>query len=525
MEKEPPALGIPLDRAENRAMHRRMLALLLLAGWIATFALAAASPAADRLPPPTVAQLVLRLGSSDFADREEASRALDGLGTPALAELRKAALSNDPEVRRRSRELVQRIEKRSETARLLEPHRVHLIFKDTPVAEALADFARQSGCNLELGGDRTRLAQRKVTLDTGVVTFWEAFDQFCRQAGLVEASLAPENDPGRQGNPDDNNFALPPQFRMQQMMWSSNYRNGTPFGDTSRLVVVDGTQPLLPTGLAGALRVRALPAKTPLPVVFSGDGEKVVPLEITPEPGLAWQGLLSVRVTSAVDDRGQSLTQPVVYVGNGDAANNPDMMWMMWGSPYGNYDVPLNPLHVPLQLRTGRLPARIVTELRGSLSAQILTPLEPLLTVEDVTRATGRSEQAANGAALKVLEVKQAPSGEVRLRVQLQVPAPETDAGPVGVGRQWRINRAVWMMGGRQEVGEVPNLELQDARGQTFTRVNPEATRVAANSIPQELELTFQPHAGQAAPTRLVYLARRSVLVEVPFTLKDVALP
>src|SRR5262249_48583842 len=322
-------LGFPLDPAENLDMHRRPVALLLLLGWTATFALAAASPAADPPSAPTIAQWVLRLGSSDFADREEACRALYALGTPALAALHKGALREGAEVRRRSRELVQRIERRSETARLIEPHRVHLIFKDTPVAEALADFARQSGCNLELGGDKTRLADRKVTLDTGVVTFWEAFDQFCRHAGLVEANLAPENDPSRQGNLDEN---LPPQFRMQQMMmWSSNYRNGMPFGDTSRLVVVDGTQPLLPTGLSGALRVRALPAKTPLPVVFSGDGEKVVPLEITPEPGLGWQGLLSVRVTSAVDDRGQSLTQPVGYVGNGDAAHNTGMLWVVWG--------------------------------------------------------------------------------------------------------------------------------------------------------------------------------------------------
>jgi hypothetical protein len=466
-----------------------------------------------------VAQLVLRLGSSEFTDREEASRTLASLGPVALTELRKGALSDDAEVRRRSRELVQRIEKRAETARLIEPRRVHLIFRDTLVIEALAEFARQCGCNLELAGDRTRLAQRKVTLDTGLVTFWEAFDQFCRQAGLVEASLAPENDPNLLPRPDDLGVLLQPG---QQIFRSVNYRPYPAWGDTSRLIVMDGRQPLLPTGLAGAVRVRALPAKTPLPVVFLGDGEKVVPLEVTPEPGMAWQGLVSVRVTDAVDDRGQMLTQPVVYVGNGSDAGNLDPNWMMWGSPYGGSETPMNPLHVPLQLKLGRLPARIVTELRGCLNAQMLTPLQPLLTVEDVTRATGRSEQASNGPTLKVLEFKQTP-GEVKVRVQLQLPEP--DAAPAGVGRQWRINRAVFVMRAPPEVGDIPNLELQDTRGQTFTRVNPEAARVVANGIPQELELTFQPHAGQTAPVRLVYLARRTVLVEVPFTLKDVPLP
>jgi hypothetical protein len=261
-----------------------------------------------------------------------------------------------------------------------------------------------------------------------------------------------------------------------------------------------------------------------MPVLFLGDGEKVLPLEVTPEPGMGWQGLVSVRVTTALDDRGQALTQTVVHSGNGDAGGNMEMMWM-WGSPYGGYETPLNPLHVPLRLKTGQLPARTVTDLKGTVSARVLTPLEPLLTIEDVSRATGHTEQNGNGASLKILEVKQLSSGEVKLRVQLQPPVADADADVAGMGRQWRINRAVWMMAGRQDVGEIPSLELQDARGQLFTRINPEATRVVANGIPQELDLTFQPHSGQAAPARLVYFVRRSVIVEVPFTLKDVALP
>ena len=41
----------------------------------------------------------------------------------------------------------------------------------------------------------------------------------------------------------------------------------------------------------------------------------------------------------------------------------------------------------------------------------------------------------------------------------------------------------------------------------------------------QEIELTYRPEEGQNAPARFVYSGRRVVLVEVPFTLKNVPLP
>src|SRR5262249_15564513 len=40
------------------------------------------------------------------------------------------------------------------------------------------------------------LKERKVTLDTGMTTFWQAFDQFCEKAGLVEATAQDLNQGG-----------------------------------------------------------------------------------------------------------------------------------------------------------------------------------------------------------------------------------------------------------------------------------------------------------------------------------------
>jgi hypothetical protein len=63
-------------------------------------------------PPPSqtadIALLVERLGSGDFRQREEASRALEALGEPALPALARAAGSPDLEVRRRAVHLLKR---------------------------------------------------------------------------------------------------------------------------------------------------------------------------------------------------------------------------------------------------------------------------------------------------------------------------------------------------------------------------------------------------------------------------------
>src|SRR5258708_37629400 len=71
-------------------------------------------------------QLIEQLGSGTFKDRESATKALDAIGAPALEKLRKAAESEDLEIKRRAADLVKRIEKRAESSRVLQAKRVHL---------------------------------------------------------------------------------------------------------------------------------------------------------------------------------------------------------------------------------------------------------------------------------------------------------------------------------------------------------------------------------------------------------------
>ena len=129
------------------------------------------------------------MGSGTFAEREKATKQLDAIGVPALEALRKAAKSDDAEVKQRAEELVKKFEKQAESAKMLAAKRIHLVYKDTPVSEAVADFQKKSGYTLHLHDPQGKLKDRKITLDTGETTFWHAFDLFCAKAELAEATM------------------------------------------------------------------------------------------------------------------------------------------------------------------------------------------------------------------------------------------------------------------------------------------------------------------------------------------------
>jgi hypothetical protein len=135
-----------------------------------------------------IAKLVEQLGSDSFADRQKANDALDAIGEPALEALRKATSSTDAEVRKRAKELVDKIEKRSYNSRALAAKMVHLQYKDTPLPDAVADFAKKSGYLIVLHDPDGKLKDKKITLDTGKVTFWNAMEQFCLKAGLTDGN-------------------------------------------------------------------------------------------------------------------------------------------------------------------------------------------------------------------------------------------------------------------------------------------------------------------------------------------------
>lgn len=168
-------------------MRNRCLILALVLGLGFGFVgLARPAASANNDDAEKINKLVEQLGSSKFADRDKAKRELESLGMKALEALRKAAKHGDLETSRRASEILKKLEDKIATDAILAPKKVKLNFKDTPVLEAVAELSRQSGYPIDVQGDRTGINKRTITLTTGEVTFWEAFDQLCQKAGLVE---------------------------------------------------------------------------------------------------------------------------------------------------------------------------------------------------------------------------------------------------------------------------------------------------------------------------------------------------
>src|SRR5436190_972947 len=105
----------------------------LLIGLLATLA-AVPGRAADPVDNEAIEKLVKQLASGRFAEREKAQKKLEEIGLPALA-----------------------------------------------------DFSKKTGYSMALLDPENKLKDRKVTLEVAETTFWQAFDQFCEKAGLVEA--------------------------------------------------------------------------------------------------------------------------------------------------------------------------------------------------------------------------------------------------------------------------------------------------------------------------------------------------
>jgi hypothetical protein len=490
-------------------------------GVVTALALCWPSAGQEKVGPERLAALVNQLGSSSFAEREQATRALDHLGAPALEALRRAAGNNtNEEIRRRAEGLVRRIERRLATAPARTPAQVRLVYKDTPLVEALADLRKKTGLTLNLDGALP--VGRTLTLDTGKVPLWEAFDLFCRKAGLCEVDDAPSAPapPARGG------ISVTIGGRVGGVQPLS-VLGKLPTEEPIPLKLRAGEPGTVPTHLAGPVRVRALPAAA-APVVPGKPGELGLNLDLTVEPGLRFLEVVGVYVGRAIDDRGQRLkgrfsppkpeASPLQIRGvvriNGRIFTPPETL-------------PARPSRlVHLHFAAGARPSESFKELSGSLLAHVQAPAEDLVSIPNVLGAAGKKFAGAKGAWVRVVEVRRDEGGSVTVRLEAATP-------PVRLGDGSKVEEPFpgLLINGRP-VGEPERLlsdhqlRLLDAKGQPLR-----ATRAVYTgkhtAVSQEYELTYSRstdagEVGEAA--RLVYRDRPSTIVEVPFNFKGVPL-
>jgi hypothetical protein len=309
---------------------------------------------------PPVERLIEQLGSRDFKTRESASKALALRGEEALPALRKALPHPDPEVRQRLAQLVADTER----ALLLAPKRVSLKFEQTPARDALAELSRQSGYRIELQGGGP---QQLVTLQADNLTFWEAFDKICTQAGLV---LQQHN---------DSNGGLT-VYAQDAVVPFVDYRG--PFRLSANSFQYNKS-----------LAFATLPRNRPL------GGQRSEQLSFTfsvvAEPKLPLLNLGQPRLTAAVDDQDNSLL--------------PSPVGRVYETHYGGYYGYRNMiLQTQVQLAGHGGGARSVKLLKGALPLTLLAEQRPEIVVDDVLKVKHKKFEAKE-VVLEIEEVREGP--------------------------------------------------------------------------------------------------------------------
>jgi hypothetical protein len=298
-------------------------------------------------------------------------------------------------------------------------------------------------------------------------------------------------------------------------------------------VLVDGKQQALPTDDATSVRVRALADARRFGVAAAG--EAVVALQIAPEPRLRLQRVLGVRVQKAVDDRGQKLS-PNEAGAAPAGPGGPFVPGRAIGVPLWNANAAYSNVAL-LRLKKGEKAAKSIKEVQGSVALELLDEARPMVTVEKVAKAAGKTVEGAQGGTIKVLEVKE-EKDQLTVRIELQLPAhvvadqPATGAwlGPQPIRGGLMVKPlvpAVPAPGGLNRPArngmsaDYFGLSFRDAKGKALPTFVVARTERGGKS---EVHLVCQ-KGGREAPAQLVFTGRRQVSVNVPFTLKDVPMP
>jgi hypothetical protein len=473
------------------------------------------------------AELVARLGSPQFAERQAAAESLKRIGRPALPALRKARSAADLEIRVRALKLVDEIE----AAALLEPTMVRLDFHDRPLSDVGAEFGRRAGVSLVPGDessvyrmtqDRPVWPDRRVTLEApDPLSFWEAIDRLCRAGGFRRLYLRYPFGPGEPFNrlilaPGE---ASPPRSDVG------------PFRVELLRICRDRDLDLAP-GLSQFGRERYIPGLVPWgPRPGPGPDVKEVrvsrffaELLISAEPRLRIVGEASLEQLKASDGQGHSrLREPTPEESKAQAAMlrmNPHLDPHLHPElRFGSGSSSSSPTQVRyIHLDDSIAPGGRLAELKGVIAIAVMgRRADPLV----IPLADAKERTIENdGVRLTVHEAVVKPSyfnGELELSLETEKPAETLLVQGPGVSAV-QIHRPIDLV-----EREIEILDDQGrAMGWSFLRPPPQGVR-------GRMRLEVRPH-NQGERLAFAELTLRvwtmvGAAMEVPFSFADVPMP
>ncbi len=191
-------------------------------------------------------------------------------------------------------------------------------------------------------------------MDTGDLTFWQAFDQFCQSARLVGNGLP--------------RWGTGPPLVLQKDLEAAPYRTGNVGGDgaakVSVIVLSDGKPSTVPTDARTSFRIRVREQAKNLGT--PAEGVALLALDITHEPGMRGCQFLALQVKKATNDQGQSLEQvldhaQIYAVPRQDTA----------ATPGPDYVIAL------VDPKNGTTASKSLKEISGTIRVQVLAGAQP----------------------------------------------------------------------------------------------------------------------------------------------------
>lgn len=487
-----------------------MRCLSILAVLPLTALVAAQQPAPA---PVEISALIKQLGSDDYTKRESASKRLNAVGAPALAELCVATRSENPEVVRRAHELVRKIEYRIDNEKTLAPTLVSLDAKNERLDDVLAALSRQARCDVVLNGAKLReLADRRITVTTSG-PFWDAVLAVCDAAGLKIA--------GAGGFYTAEALAFPGD--------TSKGVRATRYDNLAVVLEARGTASRPPAAVYGAVLVEVLPLPNAAPDTHSAL------LQIWPEPRLAWGTTNGVRVRSAIDANGGRLTcEPASVAPLAVLSNRPKRLIVVRQPDGGarflkegstgldsTLDFKPNARQAVVRFKPGETPTTALKELNLAVLGTVRSGLEPL---SEITGLKLNAMPTGRGIANVEFTIRygQAPDGKYAATATViydrasvtpagpGIDLPGTKPGKAGTGNQ-----------------SIHGVRITDADEKPFTLGLLAASIQPDRQGRETMTLTLELHPdknGHGPPATASFWGSYARPVEVPVVLKAVPL-
>jgi hypothetical protein len=456
---------------------------------------------------PRIGELIRKLGSSSYLQREHARKELEAIGSPALDTLRRARKASDVETRRRIEELMRRCEEQLLTRRVLAPKEIELNLVDADVDQAIVELTRVSGYPIQFAGDRTALGSKKFTLATGKTSFWQALDRFCDEAGLTEkADLAPKV--------AATSTIVIRRGRIKQTVDLS----GAPTAPEPIVLTPRGSEKTA-CSYAGAVKSQLRVSRD------EQTKDLILTFVIHVEPRLLNSSVEGRPVLEkALDQQRCQLLERAEETKPADAESDQEaVVGIPFNGTFSNQT--LLRRNTQIRLKEGEQAARLLKEVTGKLTLQVELANEAIVKVDQILQASGRTVQGIGGGTMRIDAVH-----KVGDDVEIKVTMDDLNPNPFGGnafnnGVFLRGNNVLIRGGGMGVRAEMPH--LLDAKGQKFiiADFSTQGTNLANGSVSQTATILYRPNPQQGAPSELVVFGTVMHTIAAPFRFENVPLP